>query len=191
MLAAKPQVSAHRSSRRHLGFHRHTLYLYSESLPVLHHDLSKSTTGYHCGDYHTSMFGSWKLSLRRLTLQLTNRTDLKNLCQVSKGLHQVCLPYLYEGLVLEPSQGRHHLQGINIEPLRLARERGYLSYTRDIEFTAKSNQRGCIHPRHPYIVADKISRSVMPLLEALKDGNLRSLKQVKSYPVLFMSLIWQ
>lgn len=113
-------------------------------------------------------------------------SDLKHLCEASKTLYNLSTPYLYESLYLSPSHGEHDLEEIDTEAFRLARDRGHLSYARELEITSKFvnlvTERCRHHHGSPYNPSeeggngDKIGGLLIPLLNALEDGKLRSLK---------------
>lgn len=155
-------------------------------MPEPSQNVTKSARGYPCDDHQTSIDRTCKDVLQRLTFQLTDLADIKHLCEVSKSLCLLSLPYLYESLVLESSHGEYGLEEIDVEPLRLARDRGRLSYTRDIKITSKFHDivtMRCMHHRaYHYDLLDedeedgKITSNLMPLLEAFEYGKLRSLE---------------
>jgi hypothetical protein len=85
-----------------------------------------------------------------LTFQLSDvgsYRDLKNMCEVSKLLYQVSLPYLYKQIVLQPRRCEE-LEDLGIELLSLAIDQDYLSSIRDLMVTSRFRDvayRRCSH----------------------------------------------
>jgi hypothetical protein len=116
-------------------------------------------------------------------------TELKHLCEVSRSLYFLTLPYLYESLCLEPDCGEDGLEGIDVEYLLPAMKSGHLLYTRDIEIMPnyrhnifKGRTLDQIYSRDKDDSNDEGGKIVefgirmIPLFEALEEGKLLNLK---------------
>jgi hypothetical protein len=109
--------------------------------------------------------------------------DVKHISEACKSLYASSLPYLYESIVLGTSIGELDLKTINVKPLRAACEKGHPLYTREFKITSKFHRNllsRCPHSNRDRfrVVPDdaEVDSYLLPLLEKLEDGKLRSLK---------------
>jgi hypothetical protein len=116
---------------------------------------------------------------------------LKRLCEVSRILNNLTVPYLYKDIVIKATD-ESYLEELDVEPFlrTCSKPISHLSYVKKIQVLSRFHHnlnRRCVHHRfedmsldeerdeEPNSFADLIS-NLMPLFRELKDGSLRSFR---------------
>jgi hypothetical protein len=125
--------------------------------------------------------------------QLTDKPDIKHLCEVSKYLYSIAAPILYESVTIKV-ENEENLGDIDVEPLLRTRCKpiNLLHHVKDIEIASQFHTRTksrCVHNNFSFgdawPDADEndeeydsssfplLAENLMPLLEGCRDGSLR------------------
>ena len=116
---------------------------------------------------------------------------MKRLCEVSRALNSLTVPYLYKDIIIEATD-ESFLEELDVEPLLRTCSKliNHLSYVKKIQvlsrFHRNLNSR-CIHNRFEDIDLDEegdeepntfanLTSNLMPLFRQLKDGSLQSFR---------------
>jgi len=143
-----------------------------------HRDVATPTARYSSAGHRTGWSELETCDTANISVSLTNVTDFKNLCAVSKSLYTLGLPFLYRSITLEASE-EGDLEDIEMIPLLRAKEKGLLRHTRAITVQSRypATWKRCFHS-YDLSWVDEVevgdNDDLLFLLEGLQDGSLQS-----------------
>ena len=117
---------------------------------------------------------------------MTDKRDLKNLCEVSKRLYEDAVPHLYRSISLYALED--DIEDIYASRLYDASDRGLLGFTRDIKVWSHFHQNRsarCMHMRKEALgmywdeseeEADDLADNFETILGGFEPGAVRTLK---------------
>jgi hypothetical protein len=119
---------------------------------------------------------------------------LKRLCEVSKILNNITIPYLYKEIIIEATD-EFFLQDLDVEPLlrTCSKPISHLSYVKKVQVLSRFHRNlksRCIHNHFEDMELDdsdeegdeepnsfaKLTTNLMSIFQQLKDGSLRSFR---------------
>ena len=131
-------------------------------------------------------------------MQIPRRTGLKQLCEVSKTLYDAAIRKLYEVIVIR-AEDDWHLERVDVEPFLRTRSKptSPLDHVRTLQIQSNFHYRlkeRCLHykdmgfyvgmlefERRPRL--EKLTMSLMPLFEQLREDSLRTFRSALSLPI--------